>query len=234
MTLKTMANAAQDILSLPRSSVVASSTDQNVRTLLQLANQEGRELSRRHAWNKLVKEKTFTATADDVQTGAVPSDMQMFIQDSMFNRTNVRRVTGPMSPEEWQAQQALSVSVLTDAFRFRGGDILITPTPAGTETYAFEYVSDQWCESSGGTGQSAWTADDDTGVLDENLMLLGIVWRFRKARGLDYAEEMASYEKEVVQAIMRDGSRRTINYSFDDSLYDHAKPPLVIEGGWDL
>lgn len=234
MTLLSLVNDAQDILSIPRSGIVATSTDQNVRTLLGLANQEGRELAKRHAWEELVTEKTFTATASAIQTGAVPTDMDRFLIGTFFNRTNHRRVTGPLLPEEWQAQQALTSSVLFDSFRFRGGDILITPTPAGTETYAFEYVSKNWCQSSGDTGQASWAADSDTGVLDEKLMLLGIIWRFRKARGFDYAEEFATYEKEVLQAIMRDGSRRTINYSFDDTLYDTKRPPYVTDGNWNL
>jgi hypothetical protein len=38
-------------------------------------------------------------------------------------------------------------------------------------------------------------------------MTLGVVWRFRKAKKLDFADELAVYEREVTDAIMRDGSR---------------------------
>ena len=52
------------------------------------------------------------------------------------------------------------------------------------------------------------TPDDaDTGRLDEYIMTLGLVWRFRKAKKLDFADELAVYEREVADAIMRDGSR---------------------------
>lgn len=234
MTLLTMANEAQGLLSIPRSTVVASSTDLNVRLLLSLANQEGRELARRHGWESLITEKTFTSIASITQTGAVPGDFDRIVNESMFNRSQTRRVAGPLNAEEWQSQQALSVSLLTDAFRIMGGNILLTPTPEAGDTYAYEYITKNWCQSSGGTGQQAWAADSDTGVLDETLMVLGLGWRFRKARGRDYAEEFNTYEKEVEQAIMRDGGRRTLNYSQDDSLLDHAKPPLIVEGSWSL
>lgn len=234
MTLLTLINNAQDTLTLPRSTVVVSSTDQAVRTLLALANQEGRELMRRYNWQALVTENTFTSLAQASQTGAIPTAFDRFINNSMFNRTRKRRVTGPLGPEEWQAQQALTASLLTDAFRIRGSAILITPTPPAGDTYAYEYVSKNWCQTSGGTGQAAWEADTDTGVLDENLMLLGLIWRWRKARGFDYAEEFNTYEKEVMQAAMRDGAKRNLNYSYDMSLYDHGKPPLVVEGSWNL
>ena len=234
MTFLTMINEAQGVLSTPRSNVIISSTDLNVRLINALADQEGRELARRHSWEALCKEKTFTSTAAAIQSGAVPSDFDRIKNHTMFNRTQSRRVTGPLSPQEWQAQQALSASLLTDAFRIRGGDILITPTPPATYTYAYEYMSQDWCQSASGTAQSAWAADNDTGILDETLMVLGLVWRFRKARGFDYAEEFNTYEKEVEQAIMRDGGRRDLNYSVDDTLLDHTQPPLVIEGSWNL
>lgn len=236
MTLLTMINEAQGLLVLPRSTVAISSTDLNVRFLVGLANLEGRELFKRptRGWEALETEQTFTSTATAVQTGAIPSDYHALIINTMFNRSQNRRVTGPLSPQEWQAQQALSASLLTDAFRIRGGNLLITPTPDAGDTYAFEYMSKNWCQSSGGAGQAAWAADSDTGVLDENLMLLGIIWRFKADRGLSYAENFNTYEKEAEQAIMRDGGKRDLNYSMDDSLLDHAEPPLVPDGNWNL
>lgn len=235
MTLLSMVNNAQDILSLPRSTVVISSTDQNVRLLLALANQEGRQLAKRYTWEALLTEQTFTSVATEVQTNADLTDVERFINGSLFNRTRKRRVTGPLNPREWQAQQALSASLLTDAFRVYQGSIYITPAPTAGDTYAFEYVTNKWCQSSGSVGQAAWAADDDTGVIDEFLMELGLIWRFRKARGFDYAEEFASYQEQVTQAEMRDGGgERVLNFSHDVSLYDHAKPPLVIEGSWNL
>lgn len=234
MTLLTMANEAQDTLSLPRSTVVVSSTDPNVRLLLALANQEGRALGRRAKWESLVTEKTFTSAATAIQTGAVPTDFNHIVNHTMFNRTQFRRVTGPLNAEEWQAQQALSTSLLTDSFRIQGGDIYIEPVPEAGDTYAYEYVSKNWCQSAASAGQIKWTADDDTGVMDETLMVLGLIWRFRKSRGFDYAEEFNTYELEVEQAIMRDGGKRDLNYSLDNSLLDHAQPPFVIEGNWPL
>jgi len=235
MTLKTLVNAAQDLLSLPRSSTVVASTDTNVRLLLQVANEEGRVLARSYTWEAITKEKTFTSVAQAVQTGAIESDFNRLVPGSMFNRSQQRRITGPLSSSEWQAQQSLSTALLTDAFRIRGGDILITPTPEAGDTYGYEYVSNNWCQSGASVEQTAWAADADTGLLDESLMLLGVIWRYRKARGFDYAEEMTTYEAEKAQAQMRDGGgKRTLNYGKDTSLYDHAKEPLVIEGSWNL
>ena len=233
-TLLSIVNDAQDALGLPRDTVVVSSTDQTTITLLRLANQEGRELARRHSWQALVTEKTFTSTATEEQSSVIPTDLDRFVNESFYNRTRHRRLIGPLTATEWQGNKGITASILIDAFRVRGDAFLITPTPAAGDTYAYEYVSKNWCEDSGGTGQAAWVADDDVPRLDAELMTLGLVWRFNKSKGLGYAEDFATYQQQVTQAIMRDGARRTINLATDERLFDNARAPYVPEGDWNL
>lgn len=234
MTLLSLVNNAQDALSLPRSSAVAGALDQNTRTMLSLANREGKQLARRYAWQAITKEKTFTSIAAETQTNAIPSDFDRLVNESMYNRSQKRWVLASLSSTEWQTQKAITATVITDSFRIRGDALLLLPTPPAGDTYAYEYVSKNWCESSGATEQAAWAADTDTGILDEELMTLGLIWRFKKAKELDYAEDFATYEKEVNQAIMRDGGRRTLSFANRGDLYEHAPRPSVPEGSWSL
>lgn len=213
MTLLTICQNACDRLGFVRPSGVVSSTDQNTRVLFGLANEEGKQLARRYPWQRITKEYTF-ATSDGDESYALPDDFDRMINDTFFNRTQLERVTGPISEEDWQHTQATLVNYVNPAFRFRGNQILITPTPSATETLAFEYLSTEWCQSSdGNTDRSAWAADTDVGLLDEELMTLGVIWRFLASRGMDYAEAMQKYEVEVYQATLRDGARPRITTS---------------------
>ncbi len=90
-------------------------------------------------------------------------------------------------------------------FRERTGQFLIVPTPAAGQTIAYEYVSKNWVLSATSVPKASFTADDDTSYLDEELIGLGARWRFLRAKGLDYAEEMATYELQVEQSVARDG-----------------------------
>lgn len=233
MSLLTLIQNAADRVKLSRPSSVVSSTDPNARRLLALAQQEGVELAKRHAWQKITKEQTFTSTAAAAQTGAIPSDFDRIIDGTFFNRTAKRHLEGPLNSQEWQFAQAVTATTIIEAFRFRGNSILITPTPTGTSTtYAFEYVSTQWCESSGGTDQSAWAADTDTGILSEELMTLGVVWRWLKSNGSTYDEAFRTYEMQVAQAIARDGGKPTLNAG-----KMHSNKPrgiFVPDGNWSL
>ena len=206
MSLLTIVQDVSGRLSLPQPSRVVGSTDKQVIQLLALANEEGRSLAGRHPWQALTQEQTFTTEASPAQGAAVPQDLDRFVPGSFFNRSTRRPMTGPITPRQWQWIQAQPVySTACLAFRERTGQFLIAPTPPAGETIAYEYVSTNWARSSGGTAQAAFLADSDTALLDEELIGLGLRWRFLRAKGLDYSEEMASYERELEQAVARDG-----------------------------
>lgn len=233
MSLLTIIQGACDRIGIPRPTTVIGTTDQQVLALLGLAQQEGKELARRGAWQALTSEQTFLSLAQQAQTGAVPSDLDRFIPETFYNRTRKRQVIGPLSPQEWQAQLAITATVVYDTFRQRGNDILMIPTPPAGDEYAYEYVSKNWCTSASGTAQSSWLADSDTAKLEDELFTLGLVWRFKQAKGFDYAEAFRSYETQVTQALARDGDKRTLNFA-NQRLFDTPRYPGVVEGSWNL
>lgn len=212
MTLLSIVRDAASRLGLTPPSTVVSSPDENAEILLGLAQEEGKALADRHTWQALQTEHTFS-TANGTASYALPSGFDGIIKDTVFNRTQRRRMQGDLSPSQWQETQASLVTMVNPAFRIRNSLFYISPTPTAVETVAYEYVTKNWCQSAGGTGQSEWAADTDTGVLDEELTKLGIIWRFRSKKGFDYAEDMNNYEIRVNKAIFKDGARVTIDTS---------------------
>lgn len=210
MSLLTIVRNAADRLGLARPTTVINSLDPNAVTLLAMAQEEGKTLARRHEWQVLTTEHTFS-TANGTSSYSLPSDFDRILKETVFNRTSRRRMMGDLTPQQWQETQASLVTMVNPAFRIRGGAFLISPTPSATETVAYEYISTKWCESSGGTDQTEWTADTDTGRLSEDIMTLGIIWRYRKAKGLEYGEDMNTYEMEVAKSILNDGARVRID-----------------------
>ena len=212
MTLLSIVQSASDTIGLPRPSAVVSSTDGNVRTLLALANTEGRELLERYSWPATQLETTHTTLAAELQgvmTTIAPGFGYM-ITDTFWDRTLTQPVTGPLSPSEWQALKARTATGPYASYRIQGGSLYAYPAPAAGNTWAFEYQSTYFCQSSGGTNQSAWAADADVGILDENLMALGVVWRFKKKNGLDYSEDYRVYEQKLANEMARVGGKRTL------------------------
>jgi hypothetical protein len=214
MSLLTVVQSVCRRLTLPVPTAVASSADVNVQLMFELANEDGKELQKRLNWQVLTKEFTFPTTNAAVQANALPSDFDRFIGNTQFDRSSRRQVLGPITPQVWQAIQSQpQLNRVFLAFRQRGGQILVTPTPAANVTFAYEYVSANWAQSQGGQGQSAYAADTDVSLIDETLIGLGVRWRFKKEKGFDYGEDFSSYERMVGIAMANDGGKGALDFT---------------------
>lgn len=213
MTILSMAQAAARRLNLSSPSAVIGNTNKEVIQLLNLANEEGIDLAQRHRWQRLLNESTFSSVATESQgaiTTLAGASFGWICNDTVWNRTRNRRMF-PVDDVQWQNMKSSSITGPDEYFRIRGNLFIVLPTMTASQTVAFEWVSKNWCQSSGGTGQSVWTADTDTGILDENLMTQGIIWRFKKYKGLDYAEDFNQYEAMVANAMARDGAKKRLS-----------------------
>lgn len=224
---------------------MVGSTDQTAIQMLALAQREGKSLSRRsngvRGFLVLIQEETITTVADQANYD-MPSGFRYLIDETLWDRTNFWELRGPMTPQQWQVfKSGLLASGAASRRRVRvkvgsdfGKELHIDPVPSSSgDTLVYEYVSDLWCQSSGGTGQSAWADDTDTGILDEDLMQLGLIWRFLKKKGLDYSEEFNEYEIEVKQALARDGGSQILDMS-DRADKVFVSTANIQDGNWDL
>jgi hypothetical protein len=207
-----------DLLSLPRPDEVVGSTDQTVRLLLALANEEGRELHGCYDWQRLRRQFTFQTIASTDQASAFAADWGRWVSNTFFNRSQRRNVLGPITPQQWQAIQAQpQLNRVFLAFIQRDDQFLVTPTPGANETIAYEYITRNWCESDAGVEQNKFLADTDLPLLDANLFRLGMRWRFLKSKGLDYAEDFRTYQTERNQTMAFDGGNSEMSITGDDS-----------------
>lgn len=216
MSLLTIISEVCGRLSLTIPATVVGNSDQQVTQLYYLTNKAGHDLAQSYNWQALTKTKTFTTVNATTQPNAVPSDFDRFIPNSFFNRTTRRPIIGPVTPQQWEwlvAQPAYSTVYLL--YRQQGNAFLlgppVTPPPAG-QTIAFEYLSNQWANAAaGGAGQTKFLADGDTTVLDEALLADFVIWMFLRAKGLSYAEEMATFSRNLDQQQARDGGSTALH-----------------------
>lgn len=213
---KTLLQITQDVadrLGLTRPSTVIGSADAQVRQLLGFAGEAGLALARAGDWEALKDEHTFVTVAQAEQSNTpVPTDLDRFIPDTFYNRTSQRKVIGPITSQLWQQMQARPASVASYiCFRKRAGAFLMTPTPTAGDTIAYEYVSNLWVLSSANVGKTAFSSDDDTIALDDELLIQSIRWRWKQAKGLEYGEDMLTYERNLQQALGNDGGAMALD-----------------------
>lgn len=221
MTLLTIAQDAAGRLALPIPTSMVGNSDKQAVRLLRIAKEVGKALNRATPWKKLQREHVFTTVEGEEQDGGIPDDFDWIMPNTFFDRSLHRVVEGPLSPESWQSLKSRLITRVWPAYRIRGETMLLTPPqPAGKE-FAFEYISRMWCKSASGTEQDSWAADTDVPILDEELHVLGLVARFKWRSGLDYADDLANFNGELTQAIMREGVRPRL--SADGQMHGRMK-----------
>jgi hypothetical protein len=216
VSLLSLVQEATDIIQgIPRPAAIVGSQQQDHRQLLALANKEGRELGRRTTWQALTGEHSFIAVANEEQPSGLLDQAAFIINETLYNRTRQRRVVGPVDAVDWQMQKATTTTLVDEQFRIRGSMLLLMPVPQAGDEYAYEYVTKRFVTNAGDTLQrESFAADTDVALIDEWLITLGVVWRWKNAKGLDYGEDFRTYDKEVTEAIARDGARRTLNFGY--------------------
>lgn len=233
MSLLTIIQDTCDLLSLPRPSSVVSSADLQVRQLFQLSIEECNELVSKLDWQALTRQQTFVTTATAAQDAAIPDDLKKFIPNSFFNRTTRRPVLGPITPQLWQNIQANpQINRVVLAFRKRDGAFLVTPDPPAGQTIGYEYISNNWARNAAETESYVrWQADTDTTYLDENLIKLGIRWRWRKTKGLPYGEDFDTYTSRRDELMAQDQGAGQISQTGISNI-DYVGNPNIPETGF--
>jgi hypothetical protein len=128
----------------------------------------------------------------------MPGDYDHIVNHTQYNKTNRWAVIGPKSPQEWQW---LKASYITTGprmrFRIMGDKFALWPMPVNQVTLGFEYQSKDWVIDNAGNGKTKFTADTDTSVFPDRLMVMGAKMRFLEAKGLDSSAEAAYFTREL-------------------------------------
>ena len=143
---------------------------------------------------------------------SLPSDLEYFVQKGFWDGSYRWQLLGPISAQEKQLlRYGISPVGPRRRFYIRNSKLYLNPPPStDNETIAYDYYSNAWCESSGGTAQTIWTADTDVYRLDEDCFILGLKCRFLRAKGFDYSEEYSLYEDAANRVMSRDGANRDL------------------------
>ncbi len=202
-----------------------SASDQFEMEMTSLLNEVAREIAATHDWQVLTKVHTFAG--DGTTTD--------FTKPEDYDRMPV--VSGISDAQSWlwgyspvpdmdawvSIQSGNNVGMapgwwilLGDLFRF---------APAPTGSALMPYVSRNCVLEENGTPKAEFTADTDTFRMDERLLTLGLIWRWREMKQLDVSGEHATFEKAFSEVAARDRGSRVLR---SRSRYN----PLNLRSAW--
>ena len=130
----------------------------------------------------------------------MPGGFDRMISDTNWDRTNHWRNLGTKTSQEWQWLQGGIISVgPRERYRIYNDKLRIFQALTSVYNLAFEYVGSYWVVATGGTEgtKPAYTADSDTCVFPDDLMLAGLKYYFLKAKKLDYAIELGEFMRTL-------------------------------------
>lgn len=174
----------------------ATSGDTQIsREMLDLSTEVATDIMRSHDWRDLTK--VHSIVADGVSAGyPKPADYDRMVGDDDIG--GYRSLDGI---DAW-------LDATQGNYTGQGGWILLGGqfqfAPALNGTVRFAYISNYFVRLADGTLTDAFTADDNEFLLDDRLLTLGLIWRWKAQKGLEYSEDLQTYELALAQAQVRD------------------------------
>ena len=228
--LELVADIANQIR-IPVPATVIGNNEEATTQILRFVHQAGNELMREHSWSALRNQRTFTGIAAQEQTGEPPAAFHRFVPNTgLWNIEDRREVMGVMDNGTWLKLTIDNVAAATEYWSFQQGIINILPVTDTSSTYRYAYVSKYWVRPTGATtnatDKAAFTVDTDFPILPDELLIQSVVWRWKQAKGLDYAEDMMTFERSKEKAIGDDRGPHMVRTSslFRSGVPDNFMP----------
>ena len=156
---------------------------------------------------------------------ALPSDYDSIVPRTQWDKSKHWEMLGPESAQQWE--WLLSGFISTGPrirWRLLGGYFQIWPGYSANENLGFEYRSKGWALSSGGTVQNSFTADTDTCIYPDRLMVLSTKLKYFQAKGFDTTALYRDYLTEFETSVAQDTSAANLSF---------APRPGTVLIGWD-
>lgn len=164
---------------------------------------------------------------------AFPTDFDRLVERTEWDRTDHWELIGPETPQEWQFLKSGWIST-GPRMRFRqlGNLFQIWPFPANAMSLGFEYVSTYWVAVTAATSftKTTFTVDTDFCAYPDQLMKLGLMMKYKKAKGFDVGDPKTpgtlayDYDHQLELAKAMDASAKTL------SMGPKPTPQLI---GWE-
>lgn len=143
---------------------------------------------------------------------AFPSDFDRLVDRTDWDKTQHWEMLGPETGQQWQWLKSGFIST-GPRVRFRplGGLFQIWPAIGAAHLLGFEYVSNTWAASSVGAAQSSFSADTDTCIFPDRLMVLFLKKKYFEVKGFDVTAIERDFQAELDLAKAHDAGSPTLS-----------------------
>ena len=144
----------------------------------------------------------------------LPADYVSTVNRTHWDKSKRWEMLGPESPQQWE--WLLSGYISTGPrirWRLLGKYFQIWPGMNAGELIGFEYRSKAWAEAADGTPKNSFTADTDTCIYPDRLMVLGTKLKYFEAKGFDTTALYRDYLMEFETAVGQDTAAANLSFA---------------------
>jgi len=162
---------------------------------------------------------TFSKTIYDL-----PPDYETITDNTHWDKTKHWQMLGPVDAQQWQWLKSGYISTGPRVrWRILGNTFQIWP-PYNTQEYlGFEYRSRGWARSAANVVKNSFTADTDTTVLDNTVMVLLTKLKYFQIKSFDTTALQQDYNRYLSVAKANDKGSATLSF---------APAPSAVLIGW--
>ena len=145
---------------------------------------------------------------------SMPADYYSTVNRTHWDKSKRWEMLGPESPQQWE--WLLSGYISTGPrirWRLLGQYFQIWPGMNAGELLGFEYRSKGWAYSPTGLVQNSFTADNDTCIYPDRVMVLMTKLKYFEAKGFDTTALYRDYLMEFETAVAQDTAAANLSFA---------------------
>ena len=144
----------------------------------------------------------------------LPLDYETITDRTQWDKTKHWEMLGPEDAQQWQWLKSGYISTGPRVrWRILGQYFNIWPMMNTQEYLGYEYRSKGWAESSSGAVKNSFTADTDTTIFDDQIMILGTKLRYWQIKGFDTTSLQQEYDRYLNVAKANDKGAPNLSFA---------------------
>jgi len=143
-----------------------------------------------------------------------PSDFDRQVDRTQWDKTRHWEMLGPETSQEWQWLVSGYIST-GPRIRWRqlDGKFQIWPAVTTNEYLGLEYISKNWARTAAGVGKYTLTANTDTTIFPDQMMIVGLKMKYFSVKGFDASEFRAEFGRLVNIGKASEVAGRTLSFA---------------------
>jgi len=214
MDILSVAQSALQRMGLNAPTSLIGSPDQTAIQSLALISEVCGKIIAHRQWQSITGNISITCVAgnDQGDVSTLIPDLNYIINSTLFNQTANQYLYGSVSPQATQYAASFANGIgVTPIYAIEGGKLFIYPAGVAGQILTGKYIISAIGTDSAGAFITAFTSDTDMVIIDDELAILGLMVRFKQAKGLDFSVEKNNYDARMRERGIRDAPPPVLN-----------------------